>query len=240
VTPEAPVVHCSGVVKDYRGLRPLRLLDLHILAGDRVVLSGIDVIGAEVVTNLINGATLPDSGQVRVFGQATHEITDGEAWLAGLDRFGVVTARAVLLEGMTVRQNVALPLTIDIDPVPDPLVSQVDALAREAGIDQTWLDRLAHEAPVTVRMRIHLARALALSPPLLLLEHPTAALDAADRAALADDIRRVTEARGMTMLACSQDREFARRVGTRHLQLHPGTGALNPCPPSCCSTSTVR
>jgi len=79
-----------------------------------------------------------------------------------------------------------------------------------------------------VRMRIHLARALALSPRLLLMEHPTASLEAADRAALADDVRRVVEARGMTVLACSQDREFARRVATRHLQLHPGTGALNP------------
>jgi hypothetical protein len=43
-------------------------------------------------------------------------------------------------------------------------------------------------------------------------------------------VRRVAEARGMTVLACSQDREFARRVATRHLQLHPGTGALKPIP----------
>jgi ABC-type transporter Mla maintaining outer membrane lipid asymmetry ATPase subunit MlaF len=227
VSSDVPVVHCTGVIKDYRGLRPLRLLDLRVQAGERVVLGGIDVIGAEVVTNLINGATLPDQGEVRVFGQATHEISDGEAWLAGLDQFGVVTARAVLLEGMTVRQNVALPLTIDIDPVPDALIPQVDALAREAGIEDVWFDRLAHEAPVTVRMRIHLARALALSPRLLLLEHPTAALEPADRPALADDVGRVADARALTLIACSQDREFARRVATRHLQLHPGTGALN-------------
>jgi len=226
VTAPDPVVRCSGVVKDYRGLRPLRLLDLSIAAGERVVLSGIDVVGAEVVTNLINGATLPDTGEVRVFGQPTQAIVDGDAWLAGLDRFGVMTARAVLLEGMTVRQNIALPLTIEIDPVPDALVPQVDALAEEAGVDPVWFTSLAHAAPIPVRMRIHLARALALAPSLMLLEHPTAALDAQDRPSLADDVRRVCEARGMTVLACSQDREFARRVATRHLQLHPGTGAL--------------
>lgn len=225
---DAPVVLCTGVVKDYRGLRPLRLLDLQLLAGDRVVLSGIDVIGAEVVTNLINGATLPDQGEVRVFGQPTHEVTDGSAWLASLDRYGIVTARAVLLDAMTVRQNVALPLTIEIDPVDDDLVPQVDALAIEAGIDEAWFERPAHEAPPPVRMRIHLARSIALSPQLLLLEHPTAALDAADRQAFADDVRRVAEMRRLTLLACSQDREFARRVATRHLQLHPGTGALTP------------
>ncbi len=222
------VLSCRGVIKDYRGLRPLRLLDLSLAGGDRVVLSGIDVIGAEVVTNLINGATLPDQGEVQVFGEPTHEVTDGEAWLASLDRFGIVTARAVLLDAMTVRQNVALPLTIDIDPLPDDMVPDVDALAIEAGIDADWLARPVHEAPPTIRMRIHLARAIALSPQLLLLEHPTAALEAADRPAFADDVRRVLDVRQVTMLACSQDREFARRVATRHLQLHPGTGALTP------------
>jgi ABC-type transporter Mla maintaining outer membrane lipid asymmetry ATPase subunit MlaF len=226
VTSDTPVVLCTGVVKDYRGLRPLRLLELRVSAGERVVLSGIDVIGAEVVTNLINGATLPDRGEVRVFGEPTHAVTDAEAWLAALDRFGIVTARAVLLDGMTVRQNVALPLTIDIDPVPDAMVARVDALASEAGIDAHWFDRRAHEAPPPIRMRIHLARSIALSPQLLLLEHPTAALESPDRPAFADDVRRIADARRLTLLACSQDREFARRAATRHLQLHPGTGAL--------------
>jgi ATPase subunit of ABC transporter with duplicated ATPase domains len=41
-------------------------------------------------------------------------------------------------------------------------------------------------------------------------------------------VARVATARGLTILAVSQDREFARRVATRHLQLHPGTGALTP------------
>ena len=226
MTSDTPVVLCTGVVKDYRGLRPLRLLDLRVEARERVVLSGIDVIGAEVVTNLINGATLPDEGEVRVFGEPTHAMSDGEAWLAALDRFGIVTARAVLLDAMTVRQNVALPLTIDIDPVPDAMVERVDALAHEAGIDRDWFGRRAHEVPAPIRMRIHLARSIALSPQLLLLEHPTAALESGDRPAFADDVHRIAEARGLTLLACSQDREFARRAATRHLQLHPGTGAL--------------
>lgn len=224
----APVVRCTNVVKDYRGIRPLRLRGLTLADGDRVVLGGIDVIGAEVVTNLLNGATLPEEGAVEVFGQPTTGIVDGDAWLAALDRFGIVTARAVLLDRMTVRQNVALPLTIEIDPISESMVPQADALAVEAGIDPAWLGRPAHEAPMPVRLRIHLARALALRPQLLLLEHPTAALEAADRPAFADDVRRAADARHLTVLACSQDREFARRLAARFLQLHPGTGALTP------------
>jgi len=222
------VVRFSGVVKDYRGLRPLRLLDLTLARGERVVISGIDVIGAEVLTNLINGATLPDHGEIIVGGQPSHAVASEVEWLESLDRFGVVTARAVLLDGMTVRQNVALPLTIEIDPVADEMLPRVDALAAEAGIDSAWLTRPLHEAPVPVRVRIHLARALAPAPQLLILEHPTAALAATDRAAFSDDIRRAAAGRGLTMLACSQDRDFARRVATRYVQLHPGTGALLP------------
>jgi ABC-type transporter Mla maintaining outer membrane lipid asymmetry ATPase subunit MlaF len=225
---DAPVVHCTGVSKDYRGLRPLRLLDLVVQPSDRVVLSGIDVVAAEVLTNLVNGFVLPDQGEVRVFGRPTTDITDADAWLASLDPFGVVTARAILLDAYTVRDNVALSLTALVDPVDDDLVPQVDALAREAGLDDAWLTRPLHEAPAPVRMRVHLARAIALDPTLLLLEHPTAALEAPDRAAFADDVARVATARGLTILAVSQDREFARRVATRHLQLHPGTGALTP------------
>ena len=115
---------------------------------------------------------------------------------------------------------------IDIDPVPEDLRPEVDALAAEAGIPADALDLYAHQATPIVRMQIHLARALALSPSLLLLEHPTAPLEAADRTRFAEDVARVVDARDMTLLACSQDREFARRVATRHLQLHPGTGAL--------------
>lgn len=221
-----PLVQCTGVVKDYRSLRPLRLLDLRVGDGERVVLSGLDVIAAEVLTNLLNGYALPDQGEVAVFGRPTSSITSGDEWLASLDPFGVVTARAVLLEGMTVRQNLALPLTIEIEPVPDALVAQVDALAAEAGIEPEWLDQPAHGTPPLVRMRMHLARAVALDPRLLILEHPTAALDAADRPTFASDVARVVVGRALTMIAVSQDREFARQTAARHLQLHPGTGQV--------------
>jgi len=226
VSDAVPVVHCTGVLKDYRSLRPLRLLDLRVAEGERVVLGGIDVIAAEVLTNLLNGYALPDEGEIAVFGRPTSAITSGEEWLASLDPFGVVTARAVLLEGMSVRQNLALPLTIEIDPVAEAMLPRVDALAHEAGIEPEWLDQPAHGAPALVRMRVHLARAVALDPRLLILEHPTASLDASDRPAFADGVARVVIGRGLTMLAVSQDREFARRTDARFLQLHPGTGQL--------------
>ena len=69
-------------LKDYRGLRPLRIERLTLAAGEQVALLGFDQPAAEVFVNLITGATLPDPGEVRVLGRPTAAITDSADWLA--------------------------------------------------------------------------------------------------------------------------------------------------------------
>lgn len=221
-----PVVCIENLVKNYRGLRPFRMRALSISPGDRVVMSGFDVITAELFTNLINGATLPDEGCIEVFGAHTAAVTSEEEWLASLDRFGVVTARAVLLDGMSVRQNLALPLSIEIDPMSDDLARRAEALGAEAGVEASWFDRPVHAAGPGERMRLQLARALALDPPLVLFEHPTASLTPEMRAPFARQVAEVARSRKLTVIACSQDTSFAREVATRYLQLQPATGEL--------------
>ena len=75
---------------------------------------------------------------------------------------------------------------------------------------------------------MHLARAVALDPALLILEHPSAGLEADAATALAADIVSVTEARGLAALVITRDEAFARLVGHRALRLEPATGALKP------------
>ena len=101
-------VEMRGVVKNYNALRPLRIAELSVAAGARLALAGIDAGGAEVMLNLVTGASLPDEGEVRVFGRRTSDVSDGDDWLASLDSFGIVSERAVLLEGATLTQNLAL------------------------------------------------------------------------------------------------------------------------------------
>jgi len=220
------LLHCEGVVKHYRGLRPFRLRDLRVAPAERVVMTGFDVVTAELFTNLVNGATLPDEGEVRVAGASTASVTSEAEWLTSLDRFGVVTVRAVLLDGMTVLQNIALPLSIEIEPMSDELTARARTLAEEVGLGEDWWTRKVHEAGPDVRMRIRLARAIALSPELLLLEHPTAPLEPEARAAYAALVGEVVRRRALTVVACSQDRRFAAAVATRYLQLQPATGEL--------------
>jgi ABC-type transporter Mla maintaining outer membrane lipid asymmetry ATPase subunit MlaF len=222
----APALEIVGVTKSYAALRPLRIASLAVAPGERVALSGIDAGGAELLVNLVTGASLPDEGEVRVFGRRTADIPDGDEWLSSLDRFGIISDRGVLLEGSTVIQNVALPFTLDIDPVPDDARREVMALGIECDIPYDWLGQPVGTVPSAVRARVHLARALALGPQLLLLEHPTAAVPEGERAAFGAVVARVCEARALTALAITFDTAFAAAAAHRTLTLEPATGQL--------------
>ena len=72
--------------KDYRGLRPLRIAELRVAAGDHVAILGFDQVSAEVFVNLATGATLPDAGEVSVFGRPTKAINDStDCWPPSID-----------------------------------------------------------------------------------------------------------------------------------------------------------
>jgi ABC-type sulfate/molybdate transport systems ATPase subunit len=230
------VLEVTGVTKAYSGLRPLRIRSLRVAAGERVAIAGLDAAAAELLVNLITGAALPDAGTIRVHGHATAEITDGDAWLSTLDRFGIVSERAVMLEGATLAQNLAMPFTLDIEPVPPDVQVRVGALAEECGISTAragWLERPAGDAPPEVRVRAHLARAIALEPSLLLLEHPTATLPEAARDALAFDLVRLLDARRLAAVVMTGDSPFAARVAHRALALDGATGELTPSRSRC-------
>jgi ABC-type lipoprotein export system ATPase subunit len=223
-----PVLRFENVSKGYQGLRPLRIASLHVSIGERVALAGVDAPGAEVLVNLVTGAVLPEQGTIWTFGRRTADIADADEWFTWLDSFGIVSERGVLLEGASLRQNLALPFTLEIDPVPDDVADRVVALARECGLSDQLLPKPAGELPPEARLRAHLARAVALSPRLLLIEHPTGRVAADSRAPLASDVARVCDGRRLTALILTNDDAFARAVATRHLTLDGATGELRP------------
>jgi putative ABC transport system ATP-binding protein len=218
----------ENVRKNYSGLRPLRLNLLRVAEAERVAVIGLDAAAAELFVNLVTGAALPDEGNVRTFGYATAEISDGDAWLATLDHFGIVSPRAVLLEEATVEQNLAMPFTLNIDPIPREVATQLRELATECGIDQAMLEVPAGTLKGVMRARVHLARAAALSPRLLLLEHPTADVPEPDRRALARNVVTVAESKKLAAVALTMDPDFAEEFAHRALVLEPATGALKP------------
>jgi ABC-type lipoprotein export system ATPase subunit len=226
MTSPAAVLEITGLSKSYAALRPLRVESLAVAPRERVALGGLDAAGAELFVNLVTGAALPEEGEVRVFGQPTSAIANGDDWLASLDRFGIVSHRAVLLEGAPLAQNLALSFSLTIDPMPEEVHARVVALAGESGIGSDLLDRIAGEASAAIRARVHVARAIAADPALLLLEHPTAWIPEEDRPAFARDVVRVCEARSLTAVAVTSDREFSAIFAHRTLTLQGATGTL--------------
>jgi len=224
-----PVLEIRDLTKQYSGLRPLRIRELSLGAGERVTIGGLDAGAGELLVNLVTGASLPDQGEVRVFGARTADIANGDAWLDLLERFGIVSPRAVLLEGSTLLQNLAMPFTLAIDPVPADVAARVEALAKECGLDpDRWLPVRAGDLPADVRVLAHLARALASGPDLIVVEHPTAEVAAEARAPLASTVARACEARRVTTLILTNDEAFAKAVAPRNLRLDGATGQLKP------------
>ena len=221
------VVRLAGVSKAYGALRPLRIEHLEISDTDRVAILGFDRPSAEMFVNLVTGATLADSGEVAVFGRPTAAIADSAEWLSTVDRFGILSPRVVLLEGMTAIQNLAVPFTLDIEPPPDEMRARAEALAREAGLaERDWNVPIAELTPVA-RGRVKLARSVALDPAVLLVEHASADIDRSDVKAFGRTIRDLAAGRGAAGIALTGDAEFARAVADRVLRLDAATGRVS-------------
>ncbi len=223
-----PAIEMVGVSRRHAGPAPLRLRRVVIGAGDRRVIAGLDRGAAEMFVLLVTGAALPDEGAVRIDGRDTREISTDTAWLASLDRFGIVTERAILIDKLPVQANLALPLTLSIDPMTDTVRAHVERLADEVALARARLPAPAATLTAAERLRVHLARALALDPALLLLEHPTARLgETAARAAFGETLRAVADRRGIGWVALSDDVEFAERSGGERYRLVADTGEVD-------------
>jgi putative ABC transport system ATP-binding protein len=223
-----PLLTARNVLKNYHALRPLRIEALTLSRGDVLAITGLDAAASEILVGLLTGAMLPDSGEIQLFGRPTSSVRDSDSWLALLDGIGIVTDRAVLIPQFSVEQNVAMPFTLDVDPVDPDVRPRVLALAQEVGLKESDVATAVGQALPDVQVRVRLARALALDPSVLLAEHPSATLPRAAVTAFASDLSRVARARQLAVLAMTADDTFARALGGQVLTHEPATGALRP------------
>ena len=221
-----PLLEITNLRKDYQGLRPLRIASLVVRPGDVLSLGGVDAAAAETFVHVMTGATLPDAGDVTLFGQNTKAIKDSQAWLKTLDGIGMVSPRGVLIDPFSVLQNVAMSLTLEVDPIDPRFLPQARELAHEAGIDDGAFDLPVGDAGSGVKMRVHVARAVALGASLLVAEHPSAQLPREAVSAFGVDLAGVARGRGIALVAITADEVLAKAIGGQRLELVPATGEL--------------
>jgi putative ABC transport system ATP-binding protein len=219
-------IEIRDVQKDYHALRPLRVRALDVRESESVALLGFDRAAAEVLVNLITAATVPDAGEVRVFGRPTVAIQDPASWLTSLDCFGILSERALVLDNMTVEENLTLPLTMALHEVDDAMRAKVEAIAEEVGIPRAAMGRPVAALSSSERLRLRLGRALGPDPRIILSEHPNALLEPADAAAFAADYARIIATRRLASVVLTADSAFAAAVAPRILTLQPATGEL--------------
>lgn len=222
------LIDITGVRKQYGGLRPLRINALQLQPSERITMRGLDAQAAEMLSLLVTGAAVPDEGSIVVAGRDTRDIATDTEWLVSLDLFGLVTSRAVLLDTLTLEANLALPFTLSIDPIPEEVRRAVAALADEVGLGRERLSASVQSLSPVDRVRVHLARALAVSPQVLILEHITAALEPADATSLAQSLVTIADDRNLAWMAISEDDAFVTALGSPVLSLEPGSGDVKP------------
>jgi len=225
----AALVEIQGVVKSYlsQSLRPLRIHELMVSANERLSLRGFDAGAAEMFVHLVTGAALPDEGTVRVAGTDTRDIATDTEWLKSLDRFGIVTHRAVLIDQISLASNLALPLTVSIDPMPADVRERVERLAIDAGFETGALERPVGDLSGENRLRLHMARAVANGPEMLMLEHPTGQLtDSEASTRIGETLARLSDVYAFGWIALTEDAAFAEAARGKVLELNPATGTL--------------
>ena len=164
-----------------------------------------------------------------MFGFDTAAITDGDEWLRTLDRFGILSDRAVLLDELTVAQNLAMTITLEIDPIPADVRGRVEALASEVGLGARP-DRPegghADAGCQTARAPRAGSGARAGPAPPRTSRPPRWA--AKMWTGFAADLRRLAAERALTMVAVTADAAFASAMTPDVLRLQPATGDLLP------------
>jgi putative ABC transport system ATP-binding protein len=221
------LLEITDAQKAFGGLRPLRIEHLHVAPGESVAVLGLDALTSEVFVHLLMGATLPDSGRVAVFGRSTDSIVDSTEWLAFADRFGVVSHRGVLLDRFSVLQNLAVPFSLDVETLAANLRTRASELAREVRLPESVWQAPVGALPAEERVLVHLGRALAHAPDLLVIEHATAQVPPEKQRTIGHLIRALASRRGTAMLALTGDRDFAEAVSGRVLLHDPRTGRLS-------------
>src|SRR5215469_15008915 len=203
-TSEGPMIRVRGLTTRIGGKVLHDHVDLDVRAGEVMGVVGASGSGKSVLLRTIIGLFAPVGGTVEIFGRELRGLD--EAGLRAVEaRWGVLFQDGALFSSLTVAQNIAVPLKEQLK-LPDGLLDEVIALKLAlVGLPGDAAMKYPAELSGGMRKRAGLARALALDPPLLFLDEPTAGLDPIAAGAFDSLIGDLRASLGLTVLMVTHD-----------------------------------
>lgn len=192
--------------------------DLTVERGEFVTVIGSSGCGKTTVLKMVNGLVVPDGGKIFVEGQDISEMD-----MISLRRnIGYAIQGSVLFPHMTVEENISY--------VPDLLNKKDKQRTKKAvekwmgivGLDEDMMERYPAELSGGQQQRVGIARALAASPDILLMDEPFGAVDEITRGQLQTELRQIYEKTGITIMFVTHDISEALKLGTKVLVMDQG------------------
>jgi phospholipid/cholesterol/gamma-HCH transport system ATP-binding protein len=219
-TSDKPLVETRSLGVRFGKQSVLRDITLSIPRGQTLVLLGESGCGKTVLMKTIIGLVRPTAGKVVYDGRDIAELPDRE--LTQLrTRFGFVFQQAALFDSMTIGQNVSFPLRQHSNKGREELKRIVLQRLAEVGLPDGVVHKKPAELSGGMRKRVGLARALAMSPEIMLYDEPTTGLDPIMSDVINELILRVRRQYPVTSIVVTHDMHSAKKVADRVVMLYP-------------------
>jgi putative ABC transport system ATP-binding protein len=204
---DAHVVRARALHKVYRtGTQPVTALanvTFDVAAGEFVAIMGASGSGKSTLLHLIGGLTPPTSGTVLVEGVDLGALSDRRRTLFRRRRLGIVFQEYNLLPTLTARENVALPLLVDGQPL-SAYARRLDELLATVRLEQR-ADHRPEALSGGEQQRVAIARALLNDPAIVLADEPTGNLDSRQSVEIWQLMRRIAREQGKTILMVTHE-----------------------------------
>ncbi|WP_395701139.1 putative 2-aminoethylphosphonate ABC transporter ATP-binding protein [Aquabacterium sp.] len=215
MTADSPYLKLSGIRKEFGSFVALQGIDLEIAKGEFVCFLGPSGCGKTTLLRIIAGLEVQTSGRIEMAGRDISRLPPAER------DYGIVFQSYALFPNLSIADNVAYGLVNRKVPKAEvkARVAELLALVGLPGSEAKYPAQLSGGQ----QQRIALARALATSPGLLLLDEPLSALDAIVRVKLRQEIRSLQRKLGVTTIMVTHDQEEAFAVADRIVVMNQGT-----------------
>jgi len=206
----------EGVSKCFGPVAALRHVRLHVREGDRLAILGPSGAGKTTLLRTLAGLEIPDEGRITVRGMLAN---DPAPLLAPHERgLGCVFQRSALWPHMTVAANAAFGLERPASFEGRTRIADLIRRLELGGLER----RKPHELSGGQARRTAIARALAPSPPIVLLDEPFSGLDGDLARRVAQQIRIEASARNMTVILSAHDHALAALLCDESAHIHEG------------------